>query len=360
MHVTICYLSKRPVPPPLYGGGQRAMYWLGKALIELGHKVTLIAQPGSHIPGAELRPWPKPHGSDYGWMRLIPDSTDILHLRSVPLVPMPKPYVLTIGGNGEPGQQFPPNTIFLSRSHAALHGSTHFVYNGIDPAEYRCESERGDYAVFLAKASWDVKNLPGAIEVCRRAGVELYVIGSRNWPFGLQRRLPVIRGVRYLGMLGQAEKIPLLARARCLVFPVRWHEPFGIAVVEALASGCYVAATPYGALPELVTVETGVLRRRASDLAGSAASRTLRSLGLRAAGDRGRVHSHRHGPPLFALLRTGALSRGIGEQRPVAANRCRVRCEQVAGVALWEKLKSSCARGRKGARSADRRVRAKR
>ncbi|HHY86454.1 MAG TPA: glycosyltransferase family 4 protein [Verrucomicrobia bacterium] len=267
MHVTICYLSKRPVPPPLYGGGQRAMYWLGKALIELGHKVTLIAQPGSHIPGAELRPWPKPHGSDYGWMRLIPDSTDILHLRSVPLVPMPKPYVLTIGGNGEPGQQFPPNTIFLSRSHAALHGSTHFVYNGIDPAEYRCESERGDYAVFLAKASWDVKNLPGAIEVCRRAGVELYVIGSRNWPFGLQRRLPVIRGVRYLGMLGQAEKIPLLARARCLVFPVRWHEPFGIAVVEALASGCYVAATPYGALPELVTVETGVLSRRASDLA---------------------------------------------------------------------------------------------
>jgi hypothetical protein len=243
------------------------MCWLGKALIELGHKVTLIAHPDSHIPGAELRPWSKPAGSDHGWVRLIPDATDILHLRATPLAPVPRPYVLTIGGNGRPGQQFPPNTLFLSRNHAAHHGSTHFVYNGIDLSEYRCSPERDEYAVFLAKASWDVKNLLGAIEVCRRAGIELYVIGSRNWPFGLHRCLPSIRGVRYLGTLGQKEKVPLLSRARCIVFPVRWHEPFGIAVIEALASGCYVAATPYGSLPEIVTADTGVLSSRASDLA---------------------------------------------------------------------------------------------
>src|SRR5213594_4131434 len=55
LHVTIYYPGRKPVPPPLYGGGQRVMYWLGKALIQLGHQVTLIAHPESHIPGAELR-----------------------------------------------------------------------------------------------------------------------------------------------------------------------------------------------------------------------------------------------------------------------------------------------------------------
>src|SRR5262249_1674519 len=52
-----------------------------------------------------------------------------------------------------------------------------------------------------------------------------------------------------------------------LIFPVRWHEPFGNAVNEALASGCYVAATPYGSLPEIITPETGVLSTQVDHLA---------------------------------------------------------------------------------------------
>jgi hypothetical protein len=267
MHITIYYPGKRPVPPPLYGGQQRAAHWLGKALLELGHQVTLIAHPASHLPGAELRPLPDPMARDNSWLRLIPDATDMVHLYTPCQEPLPRPYVLTVAGNGRPGQRFPRNTIFLSRNHAAHHQSTHFVPNGLDVDEYRCGRERDNYAVFLAKASWDVKNLSGAIEVCRRAGVELHVIGSRNWPLGLHRLLPPFRGVHYHGTLGQEEKVPLLARARCLVFPVRWQEPFGIAVIEALASGCYVAATPYGSLPEIVTPETGVLSYRAADLA---------------------------------------------------------------------------------------------
>ena len=92
-------------------------------------------------------------------------------------------------------------------------------------------------------------------------------MGSRNWPLNLQRFLPPIRGVRYLGMMGGAEKRDLLSRARCLIFPVRWEEPFGIAVTEALASGCYVAGTPYGSLPEIVTPDTGVLATQPARLA---------------------------------------------------------------------------------------------
>ena len=266
MHVALCCLSRKPVPPPDYGGVQRFVFWLGRALIALGHQVTLIAHAKSHIPGAELRPLSDFGSQSTSWEKLIPQSADVLHLNSTPVNRLAKPFVITIGGNGEPGEVFHPNSIFVSQSHARNHGSTHFVHNGIDPEEYRCEELRENYAVFLAKASWAVKNLPGAIDICRRAGIPLHVIGSKQLPLGLNRFLPALRGVKYHGMLGQEEKVPLLARARCLVFPVRWHEPFGIAVTEALASGCYVLGTPFGSLPEIITPETGILSASESEL----------------------------------------------------------------------------------------------
>jgi glycosyltransferase involved in cell wall biosynthesis len=267
MHITIYRPGKIPIPPPGYGGAQRVVYWLGKALVEMGHRVTLIANAQSHIPGAELRVLDPNTKDPAAWVRLIPDATDIVQLFNTPRVAVPKPFLVRIGGNGYPGERFHPNTIFISRNHAANHGSRHFVHNGLDPADYSFSEKRDDYAVFLAKARWPVKNFPGAVRVARRAGLELRVLGSRNWPLNLQRLLPAIRGVRYYGTFGGPAKRDLLARARCLIFPVRWHEPFGIAVIEALASGCYVAGTPYGSLPEIVTPETGRLSARAAELA---------------------------------------------------------------------------------------------
>jgi glycosyltransferase involved in cell wall biosynthesis len=201
------------------------------------------------------------------WLRLVPDSTDIVQLFETPARAVPKPFLVRIGGNGKPGERFHPNTIFVSRKHAANHGSRHFVHNGLDPAEYAFSEKRGDYAVFLAKARWPVKNFAGAARVARDAGLELRVLGSRNWPLNLQRLLPPIRGVRYYGTMGGQEKRDLLARARCLIFPVRWEEPCANALNEALVSGCYVAGTPYGCLPEIVTPDVGVLSAKAEELA---------------------------------------------------------------------------------------------
>lgn len=266
MHVTLYKPGKIPIPPPLYGGAQRVIYWLGKALVELGHQVTLIANARSEIPGAELRTISAGEKNPGAWTKLIPDSTDILQLfnESAPVVN--KPFLVRVGGNGKPGERFHPNTVFLSQKHAALHGSRHFVHNGLDPAEYIFSETRDNYAVFLAKARWAVKNLPGAIDVARRAGIELRVLGSRNWPFNLQKLFPPTCGVRYYGMVGGDEKRDLLARARCLIFPVRWHEPFGVALIEALVSGAYVVGTPYGSLPEIVTPEVGLLSAKADQL----------------------------------------------------------------------------------------------
>jgi glycosyltransferase involved in cell wall biosynthesis len=266
MHITIYRPGGLPVPPPDYGGTQRVIYWLGKALAEAGHQVTLIANPQSHIPGAELRAVPA-DADPKDAIRYVPDKTDIVHFHGEVPPGFRKPFLNTIHGNGHSHRVLHPNSVFVSQKHAANHGSTHFVHNGIDPSEYLFSEKRDDYAVFLAKASWHVKNLAGAARVARQAGVELRVLGSRNWPFDLQRRLPPIRGVRYYGMIGGREKMELLSRARCLIYPVRWEEPFGIALVEALVSGCYVAGTPYGSLPEIVTPETGRLSAKAAELA---------------------------------------------------------------------------------------------
>lgn len=267
MHITLYKAGRIPIPPPGYGGAERFVYWLGKTLIELGHQVTLIANAQSHIPGAELRVLDPADRDPNAWARLVPDTTDIVHLWDQSTAKLTKPCLLSVGGNGKPGEQFPVNTVFVSRSHAANHGSQHFVYSGIIPSDYDCSEKRENFAVFLAKARWSVKNFHGAVSVARRAGLELRVIGSRNLPLNLQRWLPAIRGVRYYGTASDATKRELLSKARCLIFPVRWHEPFGLSITEALASGCYVVGTPYGALPEIISPEVGVLSAQAAELA---------------------------------------------------------------------------------------------
>lgn len=261
MHIALCHDAI--IPPKTYGGTERVIYWLAKALHELGHKTTVIAKAGSRVPFAQFVEFTAGKSLD----ELMPADVDVAHLWATPKQPPRAPFVVTIEGNGRFNEVFHPNTIFISESHAKNHGARHFVYNGADPNDFMCAKERDDYIVFLAKASWKVKNLTGAIAVARASGTRLEVLGSRNWPLQAQRWLPSLRGVRYHGMVDDAHKRKLLSRARALLFPVRWHEPFGIAVIEALFSGCPVFATPYGAMPELVTNQVGHLSPSGAELA---------------------------------------------------------------------------------------------
>jgi glycosyltransferase involved in cell wall biosynthesis len=60
----------------------------------------------------------------------------------------------------------------------------------------------------------------------------------------------------WVGEADAEQKADLLGRARCLVFPVQWNEPFGLVMVEAMACGTPVVALRAGAVPEVV--EDGV------------------------------------------------------------------------------------------------------
>lgn len=231
-----------------YGGTERVCYWLAKAQAELGHEVTVLCLPGSTLPFARTIPLPeKLEHLD----PLLPPGTDIVQLYGTPDYRIDTPYLVNIGGNGQAGETFPANTVFVSRNHAERHGWTEFVHNGIDPAEYPLGGPRDGYALFLAKAAWRVKNLKGSIRIARAAGVPLHVAGGRAacWH----------RHVVSHGEVGGAEKLSLLRRASVMLFPVIWEEPFGLAPVEALACGTPVVCTPRGALPEIITPGCGVI-----------------------------------------------------------------------------------------------------
>ena len=57
--------------------------------------------------------------------------------------------------------------------------------------------------------------------------------------------------MRYIGEVGE-EKRDLYAGARALLMPIRWPEPFGLVMTEAMACGTPVIAFPEGSAPELV------------------------------------------------------------------------------------------------------------
>ena len=168
--------------------------------------------------------------------------------------PLPRdpgvPWIRSLHGNRRPGVVGSPNTLYLSRNHAQRHGATAFVYNGIDLAEFRYRPVKAGYDLFLGRLH-AVKGHRWAIAGARRTGRRLILAGG--WRPSLTRR------VRYVGQVGGERKAELLAGAECLWMPAQWDEPFGLTLVEALASGTPVLGTRRGALPEIVTGDVGSL-----------------------------------------------------------------------------------------------------
>jgi len=258
LHIAIVH--DRPLPALKYGGTERVIWWLTQTLISLGHRVTLIAPENTHCRFANVitRPSKSPLVND-----LIPPSADVVHSFATLDEEISKPLIVTIGGNGKPGEKFHPNTVFVSKNHAGRHGSDAFVYNGLNPDEYPVptKDEKENFCFFLAKARWKVKNVKGAIKVARSADMPLKIMGG--WRPSLNKK------IMWLGMIGGEKKMNTLKRGSYLLFPVRWNEPFGLAIIESLVTGSPVFGTPYGSLPELVKEEYGFLSKNSTDIASA-------------------------------------------------------------------------------------------
>ncbi len=247
----------RTIPVTFYGGTPRILWWLGKELSLLGHEITYLVNPGSSSPYGKIIPYDR----NIPLNKQIPDDIDFVHLFFEPDELPEKPFLIRILGNTSLSRKFNMNTVFLTKNHAARHNSEAFVYNGIDPDDYGTpdlHNERA-YFHFLGKAAWRLKNVRGAIHIARRSGNRLAVIGGKRLNFKMGFRMTFDSDVKFYGMLGGEPKNNVLNGSKGLLFPVLWHEPFGIAIIESLYFGCPVFGTPYGSLPELVTDDVGFL-----------------------------------------------------------------------------------------------------
>ena len=281
-----------PVPPRLYGGIERVVDILARGLVDRGHAVTIFAHPDSRTAG-RLVPWPG-HAS-----RSIADTLrnaaalarrvfaghfDLVHSFSriaylMPFLPAPIPKLMTYqrkitSRSVKLGNALSRGSLWFSAISSQMMrgvstiGAWRLVFNGVPLAVYDFVESVGDDAplVFLGRIE-EIKGPHLAIEIARRAQVPLILAGNvpaEHYFWFKANIAPQIDGKRisYVGPLDDAAKNALLGRARALLMPILWEEPFGIVMAEAMACGTPVLGLARGAVPEVVeNAVTGFVAR---------------------------------------------------------------------------------------------------
>jgi glycosyltransferase involved in cell wall biosynthesis len=266
MHILI--VSNTTIPVTKYGGIERMIWWLGKCLANKGHKVTFLVNQGSTCSFADIiffNPTKKIEEQ-------IPSNVDVVHYHSLTDSEIKVPFVTTEHGNtNDVNRTFHPNSIFVSHNHAQRFGATAYVHNGLDFDDYEKPNftTKRNYTHFLADAAWKVKNVNGAIKIAKQAKEKLAVLGGVRFNFNMGIRFTFDTHVQFYGQVGGTQKTQLINGSKALLFPVLWHEPFGIALIESLYYGCPVLGTPYGSLPELINNEVGFLSNSYNELANA-------------------------------------------------------------------------------------------
>jgi glycosyltransferase involved in cell wall biosynthesis len=129
------------------------------------------------------------------------------------------------------------------------------VYNGIHIKDYPFSRTHEDYLLFAGRIVPD-KGVAEAVQVARKSGNKLLIAGpvfSDTQNYFNKRIKPYLNDdVRYLGYIDRDKLTPLLQRAKAFLMPIKWEEPFGVAMIEAMASGTPVIAMNRGSVPEVV------------------------------------------------------------------------------------------------------------
>jgi glycosyltransferase involved in cell wall biosynthesis len=142
------------------------------------------------------------------------------------------------------------------------------IHHGLDPEAFPVGAGNGEYALFLGRMSPD-KGVETAVRAARAAGVRLLVAAKMKEPAEHDYFAATIKpllglDIEYIGEATGEEKLALLGGASCLLNPIAWPEPFGMVMIESLACGTPVLATPLGSAPEIV--EDGITGRLCADV----------------------------------------------------------------------------------------------
>jgi glycosyltransferase involved in cell wall biosynthesis len=271
------------VPPQRYGGTELFIANLACELHSRGHDVTVYGNGDSHLPcrvrwryahaewplkAEGLRPVLKNTDHTAWAIRDAAPWADVLHLNDVVGVPFTTfvdvPSALTIHHPHEPSltEQYVryPHIHYVSiaewlaRREPMPH--VHVVHHGIPVADYTFSEDKDDYVAFLGRIA-PCKGPHLAIAAARAAGVRLKIAGEIQpvfqdyWENSVR---PLIDDdqIEYVGEADRMLKNELLSRARALLFPIQWEEPFGLVLLEAMACGTPVLAFRGGAVEEIV------------------------------------------------------------------------------------------------------------
>ena len=275
-------------PPRFYGGTERVVHYLTEELVRLGHDVTLFAS-GDSKTSARLRAGCEQalrfdarcmdplvhHIVMLDRIRRCAADFDVLHFHTEYL-------------------HFPWFADLWDRTLTTLHGRLDWpdlpimmreyrkmplisisdaqrapipwanwrgtVLHGLPRDLYRLGSGSGDYLAFLGRISPD-KGVSDSIDIAHRVGMPLKIaakIDPTDRAYFDEVIAPTLNDplVEYVGEIGEADKGVFLGEALAVLFPIRWPEPFGLVMIEAMATGTPVIAFPQGSVREII--EDGV------------------------------------------------------------------------------------------------------
>ncbi|MET3720520.1 glycosyltransferase involved in cell wall biosynthesis [Arthrobacter sp. UYEF21] len=133
---------------------------------------------------------------------------------------------------------------------------TRVIHHGMDVAAVPIGSGKGGYACFVGRMCPD-KGVVEAILIARQAGIPLRIAAKMREPQEIEYFRSVVEPLlgsdeEFLGELGDADKFRLMGDAMAFLNPIQWSEPFGLVMIESLATGTPVVGTPIGSAPEIV------------------------------------------------------------------------------------------------------------
>ena len=270
-----------PIPPPGYGGTELVIDGLCRGLTALGHDVTLFTTGDATCPVGRAFVFdhgaPDRMGECVLELRHVAsaydtlDHLDIVHdhtLAGLFLSQMHHvPVVTTNHGPFDENltdlyrriaQRVP--IVAISHDQASQAPAdvpiAAVIHHGLDIGHYRFAERGGDGLAFLGRMSPN-KGIDDAITAAKRVGRPLKIAAKMTQPGELRYFRDTIEpllasDIEFVGEVGLAEKVELLAGSAALINPIRWREPFGLVMIEALACGTPVITNRIGAAPEIV------------------------------------------------------------------------------------------------------------
>lgn len=269
------------VPPTGYGGIELVVSYLADGLVERGHDVTLFAAGGSRTTARLECSFAEPPSAKLG--NVIVEAEHLVHAYSrwqdfdiihdhtlvgmIAASSVPTPTVHTIHGPVIPEvagvyQRAAGNVHLVAISEhqrSTLPGGVDatVIHNGIRPGEFPFSASHGEYLLFVGRINPET-GVVQAIEIARRAGMPLVIVCKINEQpereYWEQCVKPLLGGVdvEVREQPPQEEKLRYYRDAYATLFPIQWPEPFGLVMVESLATGTPVIAFRNGSVPEVI------------------------------------------------------------------------------------------------------------